>query len=100
MHFEDIYKGKERNEAIICTGFLAANAVSGMIIMLTNLMVCTFCSAIANNITGTVKDVVLTYVGFFFFTDVNKSLPVLGGIGLSFLGASIYIFDAYKKQKK
>jgi len=43
---------------------------------------------VAVNISGTLKDVVLTYVGFMFFDDVKMTTPVLVGLVFSFGGAA------------
>jgi len=43
---------------------------------------------VAVNITGTLKDVILTYVGFIFFDNVEMTNPVLVGLVFSFTGAA------------
>lgn len=63
-------------------------------------MVCTLCSPVAFNITGNLKDVVLTYVGFLFFNDAILTLLVGIGLLLSFSGAGSYAVDSYFKERE
>ena len=65
----------------------------GIVITLSILLVCTTCSPVAVNITGTLKDVLLTYLGFAFFKNIKMSLALAGGLVLSFSGAGMYAFD-------
>lgn len=46
---------------------ITLSGVMGIIITLGVLVVCTTCNPIAINITGILKDVLLTYLGFVFF---------------------------------
>ena len=62
-------------------------------------MVCTICNPVAFNITGNLKDVVLTYVGFMFFDDASLTMMVATGLFFSFIGAGSYAVDAYLKEK-
>jgi len=75
------------------TVYLLLSASMGILITLSLLMVCTVVGPIAINITGNLKDVALTWVGFVFFNDV--ALTVMMGVGLfmSFLGSVIYASD-------
>ena len=73
--------------------YITISGIMGIVITLSILLVCTLCTPVAVNITGTIKDVALTYVGFMFFKDVVMSFNVFAGLGLSFLGASIYALD-------
>ena len=82
----------------------------GIIITCSVLMLCTICSPIAFNITGThlhlpnpignLKDIVLTYVGFMFFNDAKLTVMVAIGLFLSFLGAGSYVYDSYLKERQ
>ena len=78
---------------------LAFSGIMGIIITCAVLMVCTICSPVAFNITGNLKDVVLTYVGFVFFNDAMMTLMVGIGLFFSFMGAGSYAFDSYLKEK-
>lgn len=80
------------------------SGMMGIVITLSILLVCTLASPVATNITGkdirrikriigTVKDVVLTYIGFVFFDGVHLTMNVLTGLGLSFMGAIAYGWD-------
>mmetsp|Transcript_6822 Transcript_6822/g.12335 ORF Transcript_6822/g.12335 Transcript_6822/m.12335 type:complete len:308 (+) Transcript_6822:2195-3118(+) len=53
-------------------------------------------SPIATTITGNMKDLFLTVVGLFIFGDVIVTTPLLTGLGLSLLGATL--FSASKLQ--
>lgn len=70
----------------------------GIIITLSVLMVCTVVSPVAFNITGNMKDVVLTYVGFMFFNDASLTFFVGLGLTISFAGAASYALDQYFKE--
>jgi hypothetical protein len=39
-------------------------------------------------LTGTMKDVALTYLGFVFFDNVHISVSVMVGLLISFIGAT------------
>jgi hypothetical protein len=69
----------------------------GIIITLGILLVTTTSGSIAVNITGTLKDVVLTYAGFIFFQDAQASVLVIAGLIFSFVGAGYYGLNMYLK---
>ena len=79
---------------ILSSGFM------GILITLGVLLVLTTTSPVAVNITGIIKDVLLTYLGFICFKNVNASIYVISGLTVSFVGAVIYSMDSYKKLKE
>lgn len=76
---------------------LSFSGMMGIVITLGVLLVCTTCNPIAVNITGTIKDVILTYAGFVFFENVHISFSVMVGLFFSFAGAIFYGYDSYSK---
>lgn len=44
------------------------------------------------NITNILKDVLLTYISFIIFTEIQPSFEVLFGLACSFIGAIYYIY--------
>lgn len=68
----------------------------GIAITMTSLLTVTICGPLAVNISGTIKDVALTYVGFAFFDNVIASASVIVGLCFSFTGATFYSYDRYK----
>jgi hypothetical protein len=73
--------------------FFAPSTVSGILITVLTNMCVALGGAIAVNITGTLRDVGLTYLGFLLFDDITPTGAVLIGIGISFLGAMNYVYD-------
>lgn len=51
-------------------------------------------------ILGTMKDIVLTYIGFIFFDDSTMTTTLATGLALSFAGAVLYPLDYYLKDSK
>lgn len=47
----------------------------------------------AMNVTGNVRDVVLTYISFIIFDDLNTTYMILSGIGISFIGSIFFIYS-------
>jgi len=68
---------------------------SGIIITLSILCVVQVGGPILVNVTGIVKDVVLTYLGFMFFDDIQPTTMVLTGLAVSFAGATLALVDKY-----
>ena len=79
---------------------LFLSGIMGIVITLSVLMVCTTSSPVSVNITGTIKDVLLTYAGFVFFQNVHISPSVIMGLAFSFLGASYYGYNSYSAMKQ
>ena len=67
----------------------------GICITVSGLLTVKVCGPIAMNVSGTLKDVGLTYAGFIFFNDATASLNVAVGLACSFTGASYIIYDKY-----
>ena len=67
----------------------------GIAITMTSLLTVTICGPLAVNISGTMKDVALTYAGFVFFENVTASPSVITGLVFSFSGAAAYSYDRY-----
>mgnify|MGYP000748917462 CR=1 FL=1 len=72
----------------------------GIIITLSVLVVIVVGGPIMVNVTGTMKDGLLTYAGFVFFDDSKVSPMVLLGLGLSFAGATFTLINKYKQVKQ
>lgn len=75
---------------------LGGSGAAGIILTLSVLSVCATGGPIMVNVTGTIKDVFLTYVGFAFFNDSKVTESVLLGLTLSFAGALNTIIQKYK----
>ena len=71
------------------------SAVSGIAITLFTMLAVSIGGPISVNISGTLKDVVLTYVGFLLFDDIQPTMQVQVGLVLSFFGALYYIYDNF-----
>jgi len=67
----------------------------GIVITIVSLLTVTVCGPLALNITGTIKDVALTYAGFIFFDDVQATTSIIVGLGMSFAGASYFSYSKY-----
>ena len=52
---------------------------------------------IAVNVSGIIKDVFLTYVGFILFDDQELNLNVATGLALSFIGAFYWSYKKYRE---
>ena len=76
------------------------SGASGILITNTSLLTVTVCGPLAINISGTLKDVMLTYLGFIFFDDVTATPAVVLGLGFSFLGATYYSYSKYLEATK
>jgi ABC-type cobalamin transport system permease subunit len=73
---------------------------SGILITINSLLCLTLCGPVAVNICGILKDVVLTAVGFAFFKTREVTASTAIGIGLSFVGASYFLYATYQKRKQ
>lgn len=51
------------------------------------------CGPIALNVTGTAKDLILTFVGIAIFNDQKITPAFIVGISLSFTGAGIFTYQ-------
>merc|ERR1712193_394557 len=51
------------------------------------------CGPIALNVTGTFKDIILTFVGIAIFNDQKLTPSFLIGIGLSFTAAGLFTYQ-------
>jgi hypothetical protein len=65
----------------------------GIMITLTLLMVCTVVGPVAISVTGNIKDIALTYIGFVLFHDVQMTFMMAIGLSMSFVGSGFYILD-------
>lgn len=73
----------------------------GFVITMVILLTITLCGPIALNITGVLKDVVLTALGFFFFPDdVKLSQSLFCGLAISFTGATFFSYNKFKDHKE
>jgi len=71
----------------------------GIAIVMTQLLTITICGPLAVNISGSMKDVFLTYIGFIFFENVNATPAILCGLTFSFSGAAFYSYDRFKNSQ-
>lgn len=76
---------------------LLFSGTSGIVITLSILCVVQVGGPILVNVTGIIKDVFLTYLGFAFFDDLSPTAMVLAGLVLSFGGAVLALVDKYQQ---
>jgi len=79
---------REFNQAAL----VCFSGMSGILITICALMTVTVCGPIAMNISGSLKDVVLTMIGFALFDDANATPMLLAGLLISFIGAAYFTF--------
>ena len=80
---------------------LLISGCAGFVITMVILLTITLCGPIALNITGTLKDVVLTTLGFLFFPkDVQLSTSLFIGLTISFTGATYFSYNKYRDHKE
>ena len=65
----------------------------GFIITMNVLLMVIVCGPIALNVTGTFKDLILTFVGIAIFNDQKLTPSFLVGIALSFTGAGLFTYQ-------
>jgi len=71
------------------SSLLAISSFCGIIVSLSMLSLVMIGGPIMVNIVGTLKDVLLTYIGFFLMSEKpDYSIPLLAGLALSFAGAA------------
>jgi len=56
-------------------------------ITIASLLTVTTCGPSGLNISGTLKDIVLTYLGFILFDDIKPTNMILAGLSMSLAGA-------------
>jgi hypothetical protein len=66
------------------------STVSGLIITMFTMVVVGEGGPLAINITGNIRDVGLTYIGFILFDDIKPTDMVLLGLAVSFTGSLIF----------
>ena len=66
---------------------MTVSGMGGIMITIATLLTVTTCGPSAVNIAGTLKDVLLTYLGFILFDDIKPTNQILVGLALSFTGA-------------
>jgi hypothetical protein len=93
--FLEVLEISDFNHKVWFITYICISGVMGIAITLSVLIVCTLVSPIAFNVTGNLKDVALTYIGFIFFEDANLTFMVGVGLLLSFIGSGAYIIDRY-----
>ena len=67
----------------------------GIILEFSCALAAMLCGPFATNIAGCIKDVLLTYAGFIFFTDLKATHPVVVGLGISFTGSAYYVYSNF-----
>lgn len=65
----------------------------GFIITMNVLLMVIICGPIALNVTGTAKDLILTFVGIAIFNDQKLTPAFIVGISLSFTGAGLFTYQ-------
>jgi len=70
--------------------YMFYNCLTGIMYTVSRLLAVSIGGAICCNITGVLKDVLLTYIGFIAFNTKPPSEQVLIGLALSFGGAIFY----------
>lgn len=91
----DIFFNEETRNPMLAAQIMISGSF-GIAITMTSLLTVTICGPLAVNISGTMKDVALTYAGFAFFDNVHASNSVILGLIFSFSGAATYSYDRYK----
>lgn len=85
VHFEYV------THAGFWLSFVAA-ATMGLILTFAAMLNTTYNSPIATSVTGNVKDIATSLVGWILFPGFKSSVPAVMGIALSFLGAFMYSY--------
>ncbi|RYG57536.1 hypothetical protein EON66_00140 [archaeon] len=85
VHFEYV------THAGFWLSFVAA-ATMGLILTFAAMLNTTYNSPIATSVTGNVKDIATSLVGWILFPGFKSSVPAVAGILLSFLGAFMYSY--------
>ena len=81
------------------TMMITTNGLLGVAYTLTVFNLVKLGGPIMVNISGTMKDFGLTYIGFAFFDDSKVTNMVLIGLALSFAGASYTIYHKIRETK-
>ena len=82
------------------TMMITTNGLLGVAYTLTVFNLVKLGGPIMVNISGTMKDVGLTYIGFAFFDDSKVTNKVLIGLGISFAGASYTLAHRIKQHRE
>jgi len=94
MELYDVFINPETNNEGL-QAYIMISGSFGILITISATLITTVCGPLALNISGTMKDVGLTYAGFILFEGVNATPNVLTGLSLSFLGASYMLYYKY-----
>ena len=89
---------KHQENSVSQMGFLVTLGLSGLMgitVTLAIFIVNGIASPVAMNLSGITKDLFLTYLGFVMFDDAKMTLLVGLGLGLSFIGATSYLYKQY-----
>lgn len=87
-----VFRGKSSMELAI---LILVSGIFGVIIQFFHTVATTTIGPFTTNICGALKDVILTFVGFFFFKDVVATHDVILGLIISFTGSAYYIYQNY-----
>jgi hypothetical protein len=92
----DVYQSGDTE--LIAMIFLSG--IMGICITITAATAVSLSGPFATNISGVFKDVLQTWIGFFFFKVKVMTPAVATGILLSFVGASFYIYGNLQKRNQ
>ena len=67
----------------------------GISIEFSHNLAASLCGPFATTLSSCMKDAVLTYIGFIFFSDLEPTDAVMLGLALSFSGSAYYTFQKY-----
>ena len=73
---------------------------SGILITICSILTVYLCGPVGLNISGIIKDVGLTFVGFAFFKNKQVTAETVVGITLSFVGATYFIWANFQTKKQ
>jgi hypothetical protein len=90
--FWDLYNVISAGEQTGLIALLFISGSFGFIITMNVLLMVIICGPIALNVTGTFKDLILTFVGIAIFNDQKLTPSFIVGISLSFTGAGIFTY--------
>jgi hypothetical protein len=87
---------KHLDSPMFWVGFVAS-ALLGLAVSYAAMLCSTYNSPLAMSITGNVKDLATTSVGWALFGDFVATTKSLGGLALSFVGAGLYSYVSLQK---
>jgi len=92
-----ILKGDELVSFYVTLGL---SGILGICLTMFACLAYLVCEPLTVNVAGILKDIILTYLGFILFTDAHRSTIVAVGLGVSFLGGTLYMQRSYAISQK